>query len=237
MKTSQILNELEQKPVFTARLFSLMIRRKSAYANLVLYRLKKANRVTEVEKGIYTVKNDAFIIASSIAWPSYISLWSALRFHNLTEQVPHSVQVITTKRRRNMRLKISNSEIIFNRTKPKYFFGYNKINYRGSEIFIADPEKTIIDCLLLKKVSVAEIYDILLKNKKIIHSKELMKYALKTGNKALIKRLGYLLEKTGTDSYKTLKRYIYPIYTSLEHNLPPKGERNNKWKIIENVKL
>jgi len=237
MKLAAILTELEQKPTFTAKLFSLLIRRKPNYANLALHRLKRNNQVAEIERGIYTVHKDAFTVATGIAWPSYISLWSALRYHNLTEQVPHSVQVIITKRKRNMKLKFGNNEIIFKRTSPKYFFGYDKTNYKGLELFIADPEKTIIDCILFKKVSINEIHEILLKNRKNINPRKLMNYAVSTKNKALIKRLGFLLEKIGIDSYKTLQKHVYPLYTPLGYNAPKKGRHDNRWKIIENVIL
>jgi len=121
------------------------------YTKQIIHRWKKSRKIYEIERGKYTTHDDPFLIASRIVWPSYISLWSALRYHNLTEQIPHSVWVVTTRTRKKTALHFLNTEIYFTVTKPAYLFGYDKIEREGLDIFIADREKTIIDCLLFRK--------------------------------------------------------------------------------------
>lgn len=237
MKPASILRVLEKQALFNTGTVKTMVRGKSQYSNLLLYRLKKAGHILEIERGKYTFHKNAFLIASRISWPSYITLWSALRYHNLTEQVPHAVWVVTTRKRRNTEINFAGTVIYFILTKQKYFFGYDKVKFEGFEIFIADPEKSIIDSLLFRKISVSEVYSILKNNMRTIKTKKLINYALRTGNKALIKRVSYMLDRLGVDHYKTVKRRIYYSYTPLEYNLPTKGRRVEKWKIVENVKL
>lgn len=235
MKAS-LFKELETYVIFDKNILASIVKNES-YASLLAHRLKKAGEILEIERNKYTVHKDAFLIASRITWPSYISIWSALRYHNLTEQIPHDIYVITTNKRRNVKIEFAGSNIFFIIVSPKYFFGYDKIDFRGFEIFVADPEKSIIDSLLLRRVSVSEIHGLLKSNLDDIRTNRLADYAIRTGNKALIKRLGYMLEKLNASVQRKLEKYVYPAYTPLEYNLPANGRQNDKWKLIENVEL
>lgn len=235
MKAGLILKSLEKYTVFDVKAVRDIVKKDAPYTNLLLYRLKKSGNIFEIERGKYTVHKDAFLIASRIVWPSYVSFWSALRFNNLTEQIPHSVWVITTRKRRRREIKFADTTISFVLTKPEYFFGYNKINFKGAEIFVADSEKCIIDGVLFRRISVSEIFSILKSNLKSLSTKRLLDYAIKTKNKALIKRLGFMLDRLGRNYYKNLRKYVYSTYTPLEYSLPARGKLNEKWRIVENV--
>ncbi|MBI5252914.1 MAG: hypothetical protein HY930_00730 [Euryarchaeota archaeon] len=237
MKTASVLKDLEKRIMFDMNAVRGIIKKDVPYTRLFLHRLRKSGNVFQIERNKYTVHKDAFLIASRIVWPSYISMWSAIRFYNLTEQIPQSVWVVTARKKRRKEISFSNTKIVFVLTKPKYFFGFKKIDFRGFEIFIAEPEKSIIDGLLFRKISVSEIFSILKSNLRTLNISRLLAYAIKTGNKALIKRLGFLLDKLGFDYRDKLRKYIYHPYTPLEYNLPPRGKFNDKWRIIENVKV
>lgn len=237
MKTSAALKSLEKYAVFDLNVVRSIIKKDIPYTRLFLHRLKKLGYVFEIERNRYTVHRDAFLIASRIAWPSYISLWSAIRFHNLTEQIPHSIWAVTTRKRRKNKIRFADAEILFVLTKPKYFFGFKKVDFKGFEIFVAEPEKSIIDGLLFRKISVSEIFSILKSNLHSISVERTLNYAIKTKNKALIKRIGFLFGRLGLDYYNKLKRYVCFPYTALEYNLPVEGKRDEKWKILKNVKV
>ena len=235
MKTVEAIKSLEKYVMFDLNTFRHVIGEKSSYARLLLHRMKKNGHVFQIQKNRYTLYKDPFLIASRIVWPSYISLWSALRYYNLTEQIPHDIWVVTSRKTRRKMIKYSNANIIFIYTKPKYFFGFKKIISNNFEIFIAEPEKVLIDSMLFRKISFSEIASVIKNNRKDLNIKKLVGFAVKIENKALIKRLGYLLEKLGMDYYPRLKKYVYPAYTPLEYNLPSEGKRIEKWKIIENM--
>lgn len=231
-----LLKEFERHAVIDRRKVE-GITGSGAYASLLLHRLKKSGQIFEIERNRYTVHKDAFLVASRISWPSYISIWSALRYHNLTEQIPQTIWVVTTKKRRNARLTFAGTKIVFILTSPKYFFGFEKVDFKGIDVFIADSEKSVIDSMLFRRVSVSEIFSILESNLDSIRAGRLLNYAVRTGNKAMIKRLGFLLDKLGKDYFERLKKYVYPACTPLEYNLSAKGELNAKWRIVENVRL
>lgn len=231
-----LLKEFEKHAVIDRRKVEGIVG-SGAYASLLLHRLKKSGQIFEIERNRYTVHKDAFLVASRISWPSYISVWSALRYHNLTEQIPQAIWVVTTNKRRNAMINFAGTEIIFILTSPKYFFGFEKVDFKGIEVFIADPEKSVIDSMLFRRVSISEIFSILESNLGSIRTGILLNYAVRTGNKAMIKRLGFLLDKLGKDYLERLKKYVYPTCTPLEYNLPTKGGLNAKWRIVENVTL
>jgi len=130
-------------------------------------------------------------------------------------------------------LRFNNIKIVFKKIKGKNFFGYEKIKYNNFEIFIANPEKAIIDSALLKMSSFSEIIEIFFNNKlKIV---KLLKYLKKTKNKSLIKRFGYLLELKGKDHYQELKKFVDTTYVPLDYSKKKTGKRNEKWRLIINA--
>lgn len=236
MKSIILLKELEKYKVFNNKIVRNIIKKDHNYTRLLIYRLKKSNLIIEIEKNKYTVHEDPLIIADSMIWPCYLSCWTALRFHNLTEQLPNTIFVITTRARKNNKIVFKNNKIIFIKVKQKYFFGYNKENYRGYEIFMADPEKAIIDSALFKKISLSELYTIIKNNLNSINAALFIGYLLRIKNKTLAKRLGTLFDKLGLDFYDKLKNFINNKYIVLDYASPKNKNRNRKWKVIENVR-
>ncbi len=237
MKKINLIRELEKYPVFNLKIVKGIIEKDSNYAKLVVHRLNKEGFVSEIEKNKYTTKNDPFVIASNIIWPSYISCWSALRYYNLTEQLPQTISVITTRTRKKREITFQNTKIRFIRIKPKYFFGYRKERYQNFDIFIAEPEKALIDSALLKKISFSEISSVMKNNVKSIDIDLLVDYLLRIKNKALIKRFGFLLDKLGVSGHNRFKKVIDFKYITLDYALAAEGKKDKKWKIIENVNL
>jgi len=237
MKKIQLIKELEKYPVFNLKTVKETIEKDRNYTKLVIHRLKKEKLIFEIEKNKYTINKDLIIIASNIIWPSYISCWSALRYYNLTEQLPQTIQVITPKARKKREIKFNNEKIRFIKIKTKNFFGYKKEPYQKFNIFIAKKEKALIDSVLLKKISFSEISEIIKNNIKTINIDLFINYLTKIKNKALIKRFGFLFESLGIDKYSKLKKFIDSKYVILDYALKTKGIKNKKWKVLNNVKL
>jgi len=173
----QVLTALKRYPVFTVRDIANVLDKKRSYAYLVAYRLKKAGVIHEIEKGKYTLEEDPFIIASWIVWPSYISGWAALNYHKLTEQLPFTIQVITTRKRKNKLISYGGTRIEFIKIKNKAFCGYQRVMHRDREIFIAEKEKAIVDALAAKKLSFPEAAEIIRNNKRKLNKGKLLSYA------------------------------------------------------------
>ncbi len=117
---------LKKYPVFDNLILENKLDKSKGYINLFLYRLTKRKLIIRIEKNKYTVFNDPFLIASKIVWPSYISCWSALNYHHLTEQVPSDIWVVTTRSKKD--IKFSNTKIRFVKIKTNYFLDMTKLN-------------------------------------------------------------------------------------------------------------
>ncbi len=170
----RLLKALAIYPVFTVRDIANVLGKGRNYAYLVVYRLKKAGAIYEIEKGKYTVDRDPFIAASWITWPSYISSWAALNFYKLTEQLPFTIHVVTTRKRKRKTITFGGAKIEFIKVKSSFFLGFERISYQGREIFIAEKEKAIIDGLVSKKISLEEAIELVKNNPRKISKQKLL---------------------------------------------------------------
>ncbi|MBI2574908.1 hypothetical protein HYV82_03415, partial [Candidatus Woesearchaeota archaeon] len=171
----------------------------------------------------YTLHSDPLIFSSYIVTPSYLSLWTALRYYNMTAQQPYGIFVMSPVTRKS--IKIDASTITFAAT--NHMFGYKRERYGDFDIHLAEPEKAVVDALLFK-LPVEDI-KLALENEELDFSR-MAEYATRTGNISLIKRLGYLLESRTGSSYG-----LAPMdrnYVPLDYLGRPKGRKNRKWRLI-----
>lgn len=175
----ELIQKLKEYAVFSALDVENILGKNRRYAYLYIQRLKIGNLIYEVEKGRYSCHRDPFLIASRIVWPSYISGWAALQFYHLTEQLPSTIEVVTTRSRKQRKIDFMNIRIEFSIVHPTHFFGYEKIEYKGHSIFIADKEKALLDALFLGHISPTEFKEILERNKRVISVRRLKSYAKK----------------------------------------------------------
>jgi len=235
METLQIVKKLEEYPTFNIDIFANIIDNDETYAKVFLNRLKNRGIVKQIQRNVYTLQEDPLIIASRIIWPSYISLWAAFRYHNLTEQIPNKISVITTRSKSRKSIQMMNTTIIFEKIHPSWFFGFSKIKIQDFEVFMAEPEKALIDAVLLKKISTTEIYFILKENIKNISTKKIVDYIIRTKNHALAKRFGWMLESLGCKYVKSLKKQTYRTMIPLDITRPITGLRDKKWGVVVNI--
>jgi predicted transcriptional regulator of viral defense system len=235
LETINVLKKLEGHPTFSVATVAGIIDKDPAYAKVYLNRLKKRGLVREIQRNVYTVQRDPLVVASRIVWPSYISLWAALRYHNLTEQLPNVISVLTTVAKSRRTIHFENARIVFERVRPLYFFGFSKVMVGGFEVFMAEPEKTLVDAVLLKKISVSEIYSILRENLRVLSSERLVDFIVKTRSGTLAKRFGWMLGSLGLDAGR-LERMVYKTAVPLDYARPPSGTKDAKWGVIVNVK-
>ena len=235
METLQIVKKLQEYPTFNIDTFANIINNNKIYAKMHLNRLKNRDIVKRIQRNVYTVQEDPLIIASRIIWPSYISLWAAFRYHNLTEQIPNKISVITTRSKSRENIQMMNTAIIFEKIRPSWFFGFSKIKIQDFEVFMAEPEKALIDAVLLKKISTAEIYSLLRENIKNISTKKLVDCILRTKNNALSKRFGWMLESLECNCAKKLEKQTYKTMIPLDIARPITGLKDKKWGVIVNI--
>jgi predicted transcriptional regulator of viral defense system len=195
----KLLKELKRYPVFTTKTIRDITGKERDYSNLIMYRLKKADLIFEIEKNKYTVHNDSFIVASYVVWPSYITGWAALQYYHLTEQLPWKIEVITTRSRKQKEINFGNSKIEFIKTKPEFMFGYGRSYYRGFEIFVADKEKAIADAYVFKRISEDELLEIIKRHINELNVKLISKYIRKMIRKPWGKKAKEFLARIDKD--------------------------------------
>ena len=235
MNAINMLEKLERYPTFNVDTVANIANKDKSYAKVYINRLKNRNLIKQIQRNIYTVQDDPLIVASRTVWPSYISLWAAFRYHNLTEQLPSKISVVTTLSKSRQDISLGNTIIIFERIRPDFFFGFSKIRMNEFEIFMANPEKALIDAVLLKRISATEIYFIIKENLKNLSSSRIVRYVLRTQNKALAKRFGWVLSSLGCKNAEKLKKYTYKTIIPFDYARSIIGKKNKEWGIIENT--
>ena len=209
-----------------------------AYA--LLERLTRQGLVTSVEKGKYLlvgleperVLGNPLFIAAQLAHPSYISYWSALHYHSLTEQVPHTVFVATTRKKRPVTFQGHRFRYVT--IKPDKFFGYRREMVGGLPVVVADWEKTLIDCLDQPSYAggMAEVANALSAALPDLDIPLLLGYAARMGDRSLASRLGYLLAAQGIAA-DGLPLSATPIL--LDPQASAQGDYDAHWRVRVNL--
>ena len=184
-----------------------------------------------IEKGKYCKENTSEIeVASHLLKPSYISFLSALSILGLTDQIPIEINLVALRQKKS--LYFNNYRITFSTFPKKLFFGYTE----HDNIFIAEPEKAILDSLYLNVVPLEEIVKVL--NESDINFDKLIDYALRMDSKILLKRLGYILDSLDIPASRKLVSYINTRRTDVLNPLLSSGsKRNKKWHLYINEDL
>ncbi len=150
--------------------------------------LARANYIDSAERGLYYLHGtNEYQVASNVVYPSYVSLISALRFHNLTEQIPHIIYVLSYKRHRRIS-DLNGYEVEFRVIKKELMYGYSKID----DVFVASPEKAVVDMLYLNEFT--EYAEELVESGKV-RGEVLREYAARTGRKSVISKVGRIIRQ------------------------------------------
>jgi predicted transcriptional regulator of viral defense system len=222
-------------------------------AKAIVHRLALKKWVLPLKRGLYAmvplnvgVKGaDAFVvhnfvIASLLVEPYYIGYWSALNHHGLTDQIPRTTFIATTKARHA--LQVLDAEYYFVKLAHAKFFGWREAEIEGRTVKISDAEKTIADCLDhpehcggIEQVARAVYF-----SHEEIDLPRVVRYAKRMNNRTIIKRLGYVLEVTGLLSqYRDLFATYKPSsgFSKLDALSPRAGKHNSRWGLLINYRL
>lgn len=196
MQTNAFMRFLadNRMPVFTFDDVIKILHVSRNYAKLFLHRCVGKGLIKKAERGVYYVSNKAneYEVASHILAPSYISMISALSYYGLTTQIPTIVYVISTKR--HMPIKnILGFEIRFRKINERMMFGYHK--EADGNIFIADPEKAVVDILYFNDVN--DLDEDVLERPARLDVGKLMTYAIRSRKGTVITKIGDLLREHG----------------------------------------
>jgi predicted transcriptional regulator of viral defense system len=178
-------------------------------AKEILIRLAKSGWLYRVKQGLYVVVpvtldsltpvvEDPWVLANSLFDPCYIGGWDALSYWDFTEQIFIHTFVYTSKPQKSSTQQYLEHTFIVRKTSSEHLFGLKTIWRKNVKVRVSDPSRTIIDLLDAPQYfgggSVLEevFREYLRSNHRDVST--LVEYALRLKNKAVVKRLGFLLD-------------------------------------------
>ena len=172
----------------------------------VIEGLKKKKRLQDIKNGVYLLvparagpegywSEDPWLIVPKLIDEYYVGFWTAMSFWDMTEQIPYTVFVATTKRRKNRILKFGNQKFQFVTVSKKKFFGYIEYKIKDNYFNISSKEKTIIDGLAHPEYcgGMVEMTKAMWNMRKELDWDAVYRLAKKIGINVVLRRLGYLL--------------------------------------------
>jgi len=233
MKHFTLRNYLEEigLEIFTLNDVVKISEQKKEVVKSSLTRLVRQEKFYRLKANYYSLRKIENKFLFQKLYPNtYIGLYSALEYYGTTTQRYNNLDLITQKTLRNQ--NIENIEIDFHKMKTELFFGFKKIPFNNTEVFISNIEKTIIDCTIFSsKVYLSDINEFIRLNKEILNRQLILSYLQKIDSSILNKRVGYLFELNGID-LNGLE--INNKYEKLNKNLGQSGAKDTKWKLVIN---
>ena len=235
------------------------------YMHQLLHRLVKSGWIYSVRRGLYastgrlpgySIAHD-YAIATRLVQPSALCRFTALSYHELTEQIPfRTIHVMTPKKvvtpgmrrgnkpagRSRHAWEIRGLNYEYYHVKPEHFFGIERVYVAGNLwVPMTDKERTILDLFVAPfwAGSFESVYGILKQNltEQTLDIPKLVKYAVRYDEASLTKRLGWCLEELGVS--ETILRPLLEMrisgYRVLDPDRIAHGRCNKRWMIIDNL--
>jgi predicted transcriptional regulator of viral defense system len=235
--------EESEEGVLTLRDIAKRMRLSKEQAWKLASRLVRKNRLIRLKRGIYLfapmkagrkglwTENALATIPKLMEGKEYyIGFWSALSHYGLTEQIPVTVQVVTTSRQRTLEVLQTRFEF----TQVRRLGEWRDERIGEDTVRIATPEQLVLDCLSLPEKSggVKEASKALWSARKRLDWKKLEALA-SCSSDAARRRLGYLSELLGM---RKLKPGEIVGWRWLDPSAPKKAlSKSVKWGLLLNI--
>jgi predicted transcriptional regulator of viral defense system len=220
--------------------------------NKLLYHLARKRWLLRLEKGKYLIlpleagmeglySAHEFIIAAHLVQPYAIAYASALSFHALSDLLPHTVFVATTRRKAEVTVEELGLRFRFITLTPHKLFGIQTVTIEDQPVRITTPSKTLVDGLdhpdlcggIVELAKGLERYA-----GDGASCAQLTSDAQRLGNRTVFKRLGYLVEVLGLEVGEWINRWraeISPGETLLDPRYGRRGLYHAGWNLRLNV--
>jgi predicted transcriptional regulator of viral defense system len=180
---------------------------------------------------------DPWVIANELFAPCYIGGWSAAEHWGLTEQIFESTLVITSRHINGKKQIAGGLTFLIKKLKTERMFGLKSVWKEQLKIQISDPHKTIIDMFDDPSIgggirSVIDFFSQYLLSSHF-NADTLLEYAIRMNNKAIFKRLGFVLSKINPNATALIDHCKHNISQGNSH-LDPRLKGNRllkKWRL------
>lgn len=136
-------------PTFFTRDAAQLLGISDNHAAVILSRLAKQNTIVKLMRGCWAYSNsvDPLLLCDILNYPmlSYISLYTALYYHGMIEQIPDMIYVITIGKSKTVQTSLATFSM--HHITGFLFDGYQV--YGKSNVLMAIPEKALFDVLYL----------------------------------------------------------------------------------------
>lgn len=217
--------------MFLERGYRHLLRLKPGLYNLVPFELGRATEHV----------GSPYLIAREVAGnaPYFLSHGTALELHRMATQPNLTIQVSCTRRLRPQ--TVGGYKYQFILVSEDQMFGIAKHWVtKEQSVMISDMERTIVDCLRRPDLAggITEIAKGLWIKRDTLNVQRLIDYALHLDVGAVLRRLGYLLERYGMADEATLqslRNKLSATYQRLDPVLPREGAFLSRWRLQLNV--
>lgn len=224
----------------------------SQLASSLLHKAVQRGIVSRLKPGLFVIvpqelgtsseyTGNPYLTAKRLAGsaPCFISHASAMEIHRMVTQ-PQLVVFASSAKRLQSR-SLHGTEFHFVLVKPEHYFGNAKHWVTKQEsVDISDLERTVIDGLRQPEYcgGVTEVAKGLWMRHQDMKTNKLVEYALRMGNGAVIRRLGYLLELYAIapeNELSLLRDMLSETYAPLDTLLPKEGPHLRRWRLQLNI--
>jgi len=253
-RTAQLLSELmaEGKLVFTTRDVERYTGLSTARARSLARDLVARKLAVRLKSSLYAIvpfeyrdvsdfAPNAYLVARAIAEPNlyYLSHRTAMEIHRMTTQPQLTICICCSRWKKKEVLFGTEYRFILRR--PKAIFGTMKHWVAGGiSVEVSDPERTIIDGLAEPQYAggIPEVAKAIQIVGSSLDTDRLIEYARRLEIKAVVRRLGYLLELYSLAPAELLERLrsdLGPSIEILDPTLPREGRFMRRWGLQLNV--
>jgi predicted transcriptional regulator of viral defense system len=224
------------------------------HARQMLHRLARDRWLSQItagkyelipaERGEYAFEDtNPLFIGSVLVDPYYFSFATAAFFHGLTTQASQTVFIATTRSKpRRMLVRKKEYRLVL---QPEHkFFGWSTISAYGSQVNMAEPEKTILDSLDRSEFAgdIPEVATMFWRGRTSLDWNKLVGYAVRYKSPTLLQRLGYLIhclnlpvDENARNSLLAESGGKNKCYLGQPRKWGLGGKYHSTWRVVDNI--
>lgn len=186
---------------------------------------------------------DAMVVAAAVWSPCYFSGWTAAAQWGLTEQVFRTTVVKTVRRVRRSEVHLLDADyLLVHVLEQSMGWGLESVWHEEVQLRVADPARTVVDVLDAPRIGggIRHAADILGSYLDEHDPQLLVEYGDRLGNRAVFKRLGFLVEALGRQEPALTEACLARLSAGvalLDPDGPRSGPRVPRWSIRANVRV
>lgn len=183
--------------IFTPKEFALFMGLSGTAAQKTLERYADKGVFIRLRNNYYMLKSrpaHPFSISNRIYQPSYVSFESALSYHCIIPETVYGITAATTKTTRHFTAE--NKSYTYYKIKKEAYTGYEPIKIGSETVYVASPEKALVDHLYMVNLGRAALHERLDVRK--INRKKALSYASLFNRPNLSKLVKHILKEGDT---------------------------------------